>query len=172
MLGRVKEGLFPSDIRRPTLGVKLLGGAVSRDAGFISSLAVKRASRAVELMSLLPSLRDPQSELLLLRSCMGVAKLLASLPIRFGGLGLCSAEDVSTYAFVASRAQSWSLQDHILQGCGIDGADSDYGYALDRVRMSLPEFDLSGFSNKDTAPPKAQNVLACALFSEIVKSLG
>ncbi|GJY42790.1 putative reverse transcriptase domain-containing protein [Tanacetum coccineum] len=212
---KVKEGLFPRDIGRPTLGVKLLGGAVSRDAGFISSLAVKRASRAVELMSLLPSLRDPQSELLLLRSCMGVAKLLfglrtcqpmyigeavsifdnglrraieaivvcggpffgdfqwrlASLPIRFGGLGLCSAEDVSTYAFVASRAQSWSLQDHILQGCGIDGADSDYGYALDRVRMSLPEFDLSGFSNKDT-PPKAQNVLACALFSEIVKSLG
>nr|GEW95111.1 reverse transcriptase domain-containing protein [Tanacetum cinerariifolium] len=30
-------------------------------------------------MSLLPSLRDPQSELLLLRSCMGVAKLLFSL---------------------------------------------------------------------------------------------
>nr|GEX52627.1 hypothetical protein [Tanacetum cinerariifolium] len=95
---------------------------------------------------------------------------LASLPIRFGGLGLCSAEDVSTYAFVASRAQSWCLQDHILEGCGIDEVDSDYGYALDRVRMSLPDFDLSGFSNKDTAPPRAQNVLACALFSEIVKS--
>ncbi|GKC61820.1 hypothetical protein Tco_1089418 [Tanacetum coccineum] len=75
----VKEGLFPRDIRRPTLGVKLLGGAISRDAGFISSLTVKRASRAVELMSLLPSLRDPQSELLLLRSCMGVAKLLFGL---------------------------------------------------------------------------------------------
>ncbi|GKB04240.1 hypothetical protein Tco_0832383 [Tanacetum coccineum] len=56
---KVKDGLFPRDIGRPTLGVKLLGGAVSRDAGFISSLAVKRASRAVELMSLLPSLRDP-----------------------------------------------------------------------------------------------------------------
>nr|GEX17049.1 hypothetical protein [Tanacetum cinerariifolium] len=42
--------------------------------------------------------------------------------------------------------------DHILQGCGIDAADSDYGYALDRVRMSLPGFDLSSFSNKDTAP--------------------
>nr|GFA80874.1 putative reverse transcriptase domain-containing protein [Tanacetum cinerariifolium] len=79
---------------------------------------------------------------------------LASLPIRFGGLGLCLAEDVFTYAFVASRAQCWSLQDHILQGCGIYEADSDYGYALDRVHMSLPEFDLSGFSNKDTAPPK------------------
>ncbi|GKE54220.1 putative reverse transcriptase domain-containing protein [Tanacetum coccineum] len=76
---KVKDGLFPRDIGRPTLGVKLLGGAVSRDAGFISSLAVKRASRAVELMSLLPRLRDPQSELLLLRSCMGVAKLLFGL---------------------------------------------------------------------------------------------
>ena len=193
---KVQDGLFPHGIGRPSLGVKLLGGAVSQDAGFISSLAVKRASRAVELMSHLPSLRDPQSELLLLRSCMGVAKMLfglrtcqpmyigeavsifdnglrraieaivvcggpffgdfqwrlASLPTRFGGLGLCSAEDVSTYAFVASRAQSWSLQDHILQGCVIDGVDSDYGYAMDRLRMSLPDFDLSGFSNKDTAP--------------------
>ncbi|GJX72429.1 hypothetical protein Tco_0309600 [Tanacetum coccineum] len=62
----------------------------------------------------------------------------------------------------------------LVEGCGIDGVDSDYGYALDRVHMSLPEFDLSSFSNKDTAPPppKAQNVLACALFSKIVKSLG
>ncbi|GKC64625.1 hypothetical protein Tco_1097223 [Tanacetum coccineum] len=203
--------MFPSDIGRPTLGVKLLGGAVSQDAGFISSLAVKRTSRAVELMSLLPSLWDPQSELLLLRSCMGVAKLLfglrtcqpmyigeavsifdnglrraieaivvcggpffgdfqwrlASLPIRFGGLGLCSAEDVSTYAFVASRAQSWSLQDHILQGCGIDGADSDYGYALDRVRIEIVKslgvsFDLSPRQKavvECLRAPRAQNFL-------------
>ncbi|GKD55312.1 hypothetical protein Tco_1288699, partial [Tanacetum coccineum] len=70
--------------------------------------------------------------------------------------------------------------DHILQGCGIDGADSDYGYALDRVRMSLPEFDLrlkKTFSNKDAdpppPPPKRQNVLAYVPgCSEIVKSLG
>ncbi|GJV06054.1 hypothetical protein Tco_1343710 [Tanacetum coccineum] len=74
-----KNRLFPHDIGRPPLGVKLLGGAVSRDARFISSLAVKRASRAMELMSLLPRLRDPQSELLLLRSCMGVTKLLFGL---------------------------------------------------------------------------------------------
>nr|GFB26060.1 putative reverse transcriptase domain-containing protein [Tanacetum cinerariifolium] len=58
------------------------------------------------------------------------------------------------------------------KGCGIDGADSDYGYVLDRVCMSLFEFNLSGFSNKDIVPPKAQNVLVCALFSEIVKGLG
>ncbi|GKF76422.1 hypothetical protein Tco_0225866, partial [Tanacetum coccineum] len=58
---KVKEGLFPRDIGRPTLDVKLLGGAVSRDAGFISSLVVKRASRAVELLSLRPPLWNPSS---------------------------------------------------------------------------------------------------------------
>nr|GEX82751.1 hypothetical protein [Tanacetum cinerariifolium] len=51
---KVKDGLFPRDIGRLTLGVKLLGDATSLHAGFISSLAVKRAFRAVELMSLLP----------------------------------------------------------------------------------------------------------------------
>ncbi|GJY64655.1 putative reverse transcriptase domain-containing protein [Tanacetum coccineum] len=105
---KVKEGLFPRDIGRPTLGVKLLGGAVSQDAGFISSLAVKRASRAVERMSLIPSLQDPQSELFLLCSCMGVAKLLF-------GLRLHSSGDV------------------VLLGL-------DYGYALDRVRMTRPTY--------------------------------
>ncbi|GKB27122.1 hypothetical protein Tco_0866523 [Tanacetum coccineum] len=127
---KVKDGLFPRDIRRPKLGVKLLGGEVSRDAGFISSLAVKRASRAVELMSLLPSLRYPQSEILLLRSCMDVAKLLF-------GLRMCQpmyiGEVVSIFDNGLRRAIE-AIVDHILQGCGIDGADSDYGYALDHVR--------------------------------------
>ena len=59
--------------------MKLLGGAVSRDRGFIEEVARKRAVRAVELMHLLPKLRDPQSELLLLRSCMGIAKLFFGL---------------------------------------------------------------------------------------------
>ncbi|XP_021979313.1 uncharacterized protein LOC110875423 [Helianthus annuus] len=76
---KVQEGLFPRGIGRPVLGVKLLGGVVSRDAEFISSMALKRANCAVELMRCLKRLRDPQSELLLLRSCMGVAKLLFGL---------------------------------------------------------------------------------------------
>ncbi|GJU28474.1 putative reverse transcriptase domain-containing protein [Tanacetum coccineum] len=160
---KVKEGLFPRDIGRPTLGVKLFGGAVSRDAGFISSLAVKRASRAVELMSLLPSLRDPQSELLLLRSCMGVAKLLF-------GLRTCQSmyigEAVSIFDNDLRRAIE-AIVDHILQGCGIDGADSDYGYALDRVRMSLSEFDLSGFSNKDT--PQSPECFGALEYRTILK---
>jgi len=59
--------------------VKLLGGVVSRGRGFIEGLATKRASKNAELMHLLPQLRDAPSELLLLRSCMGIAKLFFGL---------------------------------------------------------------------------------------------
>jgi len=54
-----RKGLFPVDIGRPTLRVELLGGAVSRDKGFIEGLAMKRAFRVVELIHLFPQLRDP-----------------------------------------------------------------------------------------------------------------
>nr|GEY41154.1 putative reverse transcriptase domain-containing protein [Tanacetum cinerariifolium] len=76
---KIYEGLFSVDIRRPSLGVKLLGGAVSRYTNFISGLAMGKASDTVDLMSLLSHLHDPQSELLLLRSCMGIAKLFFGL---------------------------------------------------------------------------------------------
>ncbi|PWA40392.1 reverse transcriptase domain-containing protein [Artemisia annua] len=65
---KLREGLFSVDIRRPPLGAKLLEGAVSRDVDFISGLTMRRAANVVDLMSLLPQLHDPQSELLLLRS--------------------------------------------------------------------------------------------------------
>ncbi|GJT76121.1 ribonuclease H-like domain-containing protein [Tanacetum coccineum] len=45
----------------PSLGVKLLGRAVSRDTNFISGMALRRTANAVDLMSLLPQLHDPQS---------------------------------------------------------------------------------------------------------------
>ncbi|GKB61712.1 hypothetical protein Tco_0917898 [Tanacetum coccineum] len=79
---KLREGLFLVDIRRLSSGVKLLGGAVSRDKNFISGLAMRRVVHAVDLMSLLPQLHDPRSALLLLRSCMGIFKL-------FFGLGTC-----------------------------------------------------------------------------------
>nr|GEY72895.1 putative reverse transcriptase domain-containing protein [Tanacetum cinerariifolium] len=56
---KLREGLFLIDIRRPSSGVKLLEGAVSRDADFISGLAMRRAVNAVDLMGLLPQLHDP-----------------------------------------------------------------------------------------------------------------
>ncbi|GJX33942.1 hypothetical protein Tco_0245499 [Tanacetum coccineum] len=59
-------GLFPVDILRSSLGVKLLGGAVSRDTYFISGMALRRAANVIDLMGLLPQLHDLQSDLLLL----------------------------------------------------------------------------------------------------------
>ncbi|PNY14294.1 auxilin-like protein, partial [Trifolium pratense] len=176
---------------------------------------MKRAVRDVELMRLLPQLKDPQSELLLLRSCMGIAKLffglrtcqpihmeqatilfdkelrgvvedivvgggpyfgdlqwrVASLHIRVGGLGLYSTVEVALYAFVASRALTWVLQDYILRDGGIYGMDSDFNIALDGLRDMLPTFDISSFASKDTVPQKAQHVLASRLFSKIVQDM-
>ncbi|PWA54641.1 reverse transcriptase domain-containing protein [Artemisia annua] len=40
---------------------------------------MRRASNVVDLMSLLPQLHDPWSELLLLRSCLGIFKVFFSL---------------------------------------------------------------------------------------------
>ncbi|KAJ0540593.1 hypothetical protein HanRHA438_Chr09g0374631 [Helianthus annuus] len=96
---------------------------------------------------------------------------LASLPIMFGGLGLYSAVEASSYAFVAMRAQSWVLQDHILRDSSICGMDSDYVCALACLRDTIPSFDFSGFTNKDTPPPKAQHALASALFHKIVHKI-
>jgi len=96
---------------------------------------------------------------------------LASLPIRFGGLGLYSTLEASSYAFVASRAQSWVLQDHILRDSGLCDMDSDFDNALDGLRGSIPYFDVSGFTRKDTVPPKAQHVLVSALFSKSVQDM-
>ncbi|KAM0042565.1 putative exostosin [Helianthus debilis subsp. tardiflorus] len=86
--------------------------------------------------------------------------------MRLGGLGLLSARDV------ASRSQSWELQDHILRNSGVANADSDYVSALERLHKSLPDSDLGGFSNKDTAPSKPQKTLANALCCRIAQSLG
>ncbi|GJZ31024.1 hypothetical protein Tco_0576071 [Tanacetum coccineum] len=57
---KLRDGLFPIDIQRPSSGVKLLGGADNRDAYFIIGLAMRRATNVVDLMSLLPLLHDPQ----------------------------------------------------------------------------------------------------------------
>nr|GEW42766.1 hypothetical protein [Tanacetum cinerariifolium] len=46
----------------PSAGVKLLGGAVSRDTNFISGLDMRRAVNVVDLMSLLPHFGDDAVE--------------------------------------------------------------------------------------------------------------
>jgi len=104
-----RGGLFPADIGRPTLGVKLLGGAVNRDKGFIEGLTMKRASRAAELMHLLPRLRDPQSELLLLRSCMGIAKL-------FFGLRTCQLIHIEEASVLFDKELCEAVEDIVVGG--------------------------------------------------------
>ncbi|GJZ74868.1 zinc finger BED domain-containing protein RICESLEEPER 2 [Tanacetum coccineum] len=54
---------------------------------------------------------------------------------------------------------------------GIYGMDDDYVSALDCLRGTIPSFDFSFFTNKDTAPSKAQQTLASALFSKMVKDM-
>ncbi|GKB63897.1 hypothetical protein Tco_0920083 [Tanacetum coccineum] len=82
-----------------------------------------------------------------------------------------SCNVASSYAFVASRAQSWVLQDHILRNSDICGMDDDYVCALACLRDTIPSFDFCIFTNKDTAPSKSQQTLASALFSEMVKDM-
>ncbi|GJS40576.1 putative reverse transcriptase domain-containing protein [Tanacetum coccineum] len=101
------EGLFPVDIRRPPLSVKLLGGAVSRDANFISGLAVRRAANVVDLMSLLPQLHDQQSKLLLLRSCMGIVKL-------FFGLRTCQPVHMEKAALFFDKGLRGSVENIVV----------------------------------------------------------
>ncbi|GKB46518.1 hypothetical protein Tco_0897271 [Tanacetum coccineum] len=88
-------------------------GSVSRDTYFISGLDMRRAGNVVDLMSLLPLLRDPLTKV------------------------------VSSYAFLASRAQSWVLQDHISYDSGICGKDDDYVYALACLRDMILEIDIT-----------------------------
>ncbi|GJS40176.1 putative reverse transcriptase domain-containing protein [Tanacetum coccineum] len=141
---KLHEGLFPIDIRRPSSGVKLLGGAVSRDVDLLVEEEAlffdKGLCGSIENIVVCggPFFEDLQWR-------------LASLPIRFGGLDLYSAKLVSSYAFIASRAQSCVLQDHILRNSGICGMDDDYVSALACLRDTIPSFDFSGFTNKDTA---------------------
>ncbi|GKC35258.1 hypothetical protein Tco_1047642 [Tanacetum coccineum] len=67
--------------------------------------------------------------------------------------------------------QSWVLQDHILRDSDICGMDVDYASALACLRDTIPSFDFNVFTNKDTTPSKAQQTLASALFSEMVKDM-
>lgn len=58
------------------------------------------------------------------------------------------------------------LQDNILRDNVIYGMYLDFDKALDGLSVVIPDFDLSGFIRKDIVPPKAQQILACALFSK------
>ncbi|GJW61100.1 putative reverse transcriptase domain-containing protein [Tanacetum coccineum] len=122
---KLREGLFHVDIRRPPLGVKLLGGAISRDANFISGMSMRRYANAVDLMNLLPYgglLLYPF--VLVVWGCTWKKRLLLML--------------------------LWPRWPNV--GCYKTTSYMTVAYA-------------------DTAPSKAQQTLASALFSEMVKDM-
>lgn len=63
------DGVFPADIGRPSNGVKLLGGPVSLDLNFIIDMMLRRVHKTIQLMTAIKKLKDPKSEMLLLRNC-------------------------------------------------------------------------------------------------------
>ncbi|XP_026428293.1 uncharacterized protein LOC113324185 [Papaver somniferum] len=73
------DNVFPTNIGRPAGGVTLLGGPISLDMEFCSNIVRGRVDKTLQLMNNIHELQDPQSELLLLRSCAGVSRLYFSL---------------------------------------------------------------------------------------------
>jgi len=72
---------------------------------------------------------------------------------------------------VVSRAHSWVLQYHILRDNEISGMDLDFDNALDGLRGTILNFDISSFTCKDTVSPKTQHVLTSAIFSKFVQDM-
>nr|GEU89910.1 putative reverse transcriptase domain, PPM-type phosphatase domain, protein phosphatase 2C family [Tanacetum cinerariifolium] len=144
----LREGLFPVDIRRPSSGAKLLGElffslgnvfnppygfhTVSKDADFISGLAMRRDANAVDLMSLLPQLHDPQSELILLRSCMGIAKL-------FFGLRTCQPVHMKAAALFLTKDFLLVIP---IDGLGQHMSPVEYRTIL-KYRVMIPLFSVN-----------------------------
>jgi hypothetical protein len=95
---------------------------------------------------------------------------IASLSIKFGGLGLYSVVKTTSYALVASRAHSWVLQYHMSRDSGVCGMDYDFDNALDGLRDTIPTCDFSNFASKNIVPPKAQQVLASDFLVKLFKT--
>ena len=93
---------------------------------------------------------------------------LATLPFRFGGLGVYAAMDVRHYAFIASRLQSAELQAKLLRPSGI--FDPGPGF----VGASSLFSDVTGsdiLSNpSEIAAPKLMKKLADVYFTTVVAS--
>ncbi|GJU92464.1 putative reverse transcriptase domain-containing protein [Tanacetum coccineum] len=108
---KLRESLFPIDIQRPSLGVKLLGGAVSKDTYFISGLAMRRAENVVDLMSFLPQLHDPQTS-------RAQSWVLQDHILR--NSGICGIDDdyVSALACLRDTIPSYDFSD--IQSAGSD----------------------------------------------------
>lgn len=55
--------------------MKLLGRPVSLDTQYCNEMVTYRVNKTIKLMQAVGKLKDPQSELLLLRNCTDVSRL-------------------------------------------------------------------------------------------------
>eukprot|EP00158_Paraphelidium_tribonemae_P002444 Partr_v1_DN25374_c2_g1_i1_m21703 len=73
---------FPQAIKRlKDSGIKFLGTGIGADA-FVNRFACKVVSKIEEVLSILPELKDPQIESLLLRTCVGLPRFRHVLRFR------------------------------------------------------------------------------------------
>ncbi|GJT48789.1 hypothetical protein Tco_0974946 [Tanacetum coccineum] len=105
------------------------------------------------------------------RICFAIAKgwRHVTLPIKLGGLGILSAEDISQYVFIASRLQTSALQAKILVKTGIESQGSFFKDALDAFNTTC-NVDVLSFTTC-TFSPKMMKSLAKCYFGVIEKDL-
>ncbi|GJR40673.1 putative reverse transcriptase domain-containing protein [Tanacetum coccineum] len=92
---------------------------------------------------------------------------LATLPFAFGGLGVYCAGDVLSYAFLASRLQSASLQTKLLRHSGIVSSGLAFDSALNAFNVKM-EIDLLSNSS-EIAAPKLMKKLADIYFTSVTQ---
>ncbi|GJY05871.1 hypothetical protein Tco_0371811, partial [Tanacetum coccineum] len=92
---------------------------------------------------------------------------LVTLPFAFGGLGVYCAGDVLSYAFLASRLQSASLQTKLLRHSGIVSSELAFDSALNAFNVKM-EIDLLSNSS-EIAAPKLMKKLADIYFTSVTQ---
>ncbi|GJV46012.1 hypothetical protein Tco_1430548 [Tanacetum coccineum] len=90
---------------------------------------------------------------------------LATLPFSFGGLGVYSAGDVLSYAFLAFRLQSASLQTKLLRYSDIVSSGLAFDNALTAFNVKMEIDLLSNLS--EIAAPKLMKKLADIYFTSV-----
>nr|GEV19097.1 epoxide hydrolase [Tanacetum cinerariifolium] len=144
-----EEAVFPINISRSLIGVKLLGGSVSLDEEAQDQFEEALCASLEKIVTALgPEFGDWQWQ-------------LATLPIKLGGLRILSAGDIIQCAFLASRLQTSALQSKILLKTSIVSQDSSFKHALDAFNTTY-NVDVFSVTTFTYAPHMMKTLVAYA----------